>query len=302
MEWYCEEYGNYNPEQTWFQGREKEYYICANNDINDTYCRDWYGDIDGYEEFEASKCRCDKEAENRTHCDLWSCNEIGYDYYWPNLLLCLFSGIMGIPITIFGLCMLPQYARELTTAKFDKFFGRLCVANVVWAGGFIMIGVWKAGFMVFVFTFPIHILPLVLYVIIRCKKESLSTAVAPKSNDADPEVELPPNKCSMPPKYSEVCSAQQLYSGHAVIVPQMVQPLTYGSPQALAPSPYQASQAAAPDTVKYEPIPCTAIPVPVMSPEVALHDELRRLKYLRETNQISEQAYQMEVDECLKKL
>jgi hypothetical protein len=137
--WYC-------AEQTVFslsaihsdQPIEHEWYTCS--DVNEatslnSYCSAWDGDIDSREEFEVATCACQTSSANNAYCVNWFCFEKGYDYWWPNLLWALLSSILG---------GLPLFVIALESKWFCSVY--FWVPYFVWSGGFIVIGVWMAGF------------------------------------------------------------------------------------------------------------------------------------------------------------
>ena len=176
--WHCEEYAYLG--QTFDYGRELEDYFCSkgvtltSNGISGSYCDTWQGSIDSIEEFEVSRCKCQELSVNGPYCESWQCYEIGYDYHWPNLLWSIFSIIMSLPVpiafTIYYLsgnnCDDNAVSDEVSK---ERKLSKVCisllftVAYLLWCGGFVIIGIWKAGVGVLVISAPILLLPVIYF-------------------------------------------------------------------------------------------------------------------------------------------
>lgn len=144
-QWYCEEYAYAS--MTFDQGREQEKYQCNLPSPNALYCSRWSGDIDSREEFEMSDCRCSAEetvSPAGNYCAVWFCQENGVDYWWPNTLWNLFSGIMGLPVVVLTMVFAQEALESVIVLATVLLFW------VVWGGSFVVIGVWKAGVSVLV--------------------------------------------------------------------------------------------------------------------------------------------------------
>ncbi len=152
-QWYCEEQTIYSmTDTTSDQPIEKEWYTCKTNNLEDTYCPSWDGDIDSTEEFEVATCQCDA-TNGQSYCNNWTCLEKGYDYWWPNSLWNLLSGLLGgLPLLLL-LIHLPLVH--------SVYFW---IGYIIWSAGFILIGVWKAGVEVVLISGScLYLLPLFIF-------------------------------------------------------------------------------------------------------------------------------------------
>ena len=64
---------------------EHETYRCTRASSNGRYCSAWEGVIRSEEEFEFSTCECAVGRAN--YCYKWTCDEVGYSYFYPNMFL-----------------------------------------------------------------------------------------------------------------------------------------------------------------------------------------------------------------------
>lgn len=162
--WTCEQYSW--PGQTYAQGREYETYTCVEADSTDSYCKRWKGNIESIEEFEVDKCYCTKVSTNGQFCQDWTCEEIGVDMWYPNLYWNFFAVILGGLGNAVVLVVLMNGAWRRIKEDFlvwrKYFLMYLCIC-FIWGGGFLMIGVWKAGVGVLLISGGILLFP-VLFV------------------------------------------------------------------------------------------------------------------------------------------
>ena len=189
-EWYCEETDNSDK-------FEEETYTCLKSggpnspsnvsaavssvsldEDNGYYCAKWIGSIDSVPEFEMSKCGCTKPSPDELYCSEWECDERGVDYWWPNMLWCLLSGIVGDgPI----LALMVLTARKLiygapasySYSDVNTSAWLIGAAVLFWAGGVTMIGVWLAGLGVLFLTYvPLVAVYILVHVWAYCRKRS----------------------------------------------------------------------------------------------------------------------------------
>jgi len=122
--WYCEEW-----DDDGFFNIEYEYYNCTVN--NGKYCTNWFGDIDGAEEFEKSECYCRINGDN--FCKEWICNEKGLHYVYPNYAWVL------LPFFLSSGCFVCSFAIEINELICCAIFTGGCLALLLVA---YLSGVW----------------------------------------------------------------------------------------------------------------------------------------------------------------
>jgi hypothetical protein len=143
-QWYCEDYKASDAYGTISHDQpvEHEWYTCSdqnNNLLIASYCSSWDGQIDSVKEFEVSTCDCATVSSNNQYCESWICREKGYDYWWPNLLWNLFSTIFG-SFSLWFLIFI-----DLRQPAHNMYLLIVLVFHFFWAGGSIVLGVWKSG-------------------------------------------------------------------------------------------------------------------------------------------------------------
>lgn len=146
--WYCELDTVYDPYGQ-DQPVQHEWYTCTSSP-DDKYCSTWTGKIDSKEEFEVASCSCQESSADGSYCANWICFEKGSDYWWPNLLWILFSIILGS--LTFMIAFIGGWGVFVHPAFW---FG-----HFIWAGGFLVIGIWKAGLVVMIISIqPLFVIP-----------------------------------------------------------------------------------------------------------------------------------------------
>jgi hypothetical protein len=172
QQWHCEEYDEIS--STYETGREFETYTCleyggngvprnTTEEANHTYCQRWKGEVESVMQFELSRCNCTEESANGQYCQAWQCDEKGAYFWWPNTLWVLFAAVMA------GLApwyLIRWMRREWTRCNTKPshlwlMSGRLYLIFFFWICPFALIGIWKAGFVIFLFVFIFDIVPVI---------------------------------------------------------------------------------------------------------------------------------------------
>lgn len=173
--WTCEQYSWAS--QTYAQGREYETYTCLEADPLENYCTRWKGNIHSIEEFEVDKCYCKQASSSGEYCQDWICEEKGSDMWYPNLYWNFLVVILGglIHAVILFLFLFSEGEWRQVTTKFSYwcfYFAIFISTSLVWCGGFIIIGVWKAGIATLIIGGSIVLVPMLLlflYALVKLK-------------------------------------------------------------------------------------------------------------------------------------
>jgi hypothetical protein len=140
--------------ETDINGAEYEWYTCQEADPTRSFCQSWTGLTNSSEEFERSKMQCLTSAG--TYCAHWTGWERGLNYKVPATgytALSILLGMWGLIPVFMGVYRLFGH----TVGNLSKCESiALIYFGLVWINGFLILGIFLAGFVCFLFTLGVY--------------------------------------------------------------------------------------------------------------------------------------------------